>query len=103
MAKKIVAVTDVKHNGDTYPAGSELDPSQFNRDELKQLHDAGAIVVNDDSKPDDVTANTLTPEELGQKGAQMQDVSATAKEGTAATANAPENKTSAEKATPPKK
>lgn len=103
MAKKIVAVTDVKHNGETYPAGSELDPSQFNRDELKQLHDVGAIVVNDDTQPDDVTANTLTPEELGQKGAQTQDVSAAAKESTAAAANAPENKASTEKATPPKK
>lgn len=88
MAKKLVAVTGIKHNGVDFAAGEPVDPSAFTKAELKELHDNGAIVIEDDAKAEDVKGEDLTPEELGQKGAQMQDVSATAKESTAATANA---------------
>lgn len=87
MAKKLVAVTNIKHNGEEFDAGQPVDPSQFSKAELKELHDNGAIVIEDDTKAEDVKGEDLTPEELGQKGAQTQDVSATAKEGTAAVAN----------------
>lgn len=105
MAKKLVAVTAIKHNGETFEAGATLDPSQFSRDELKELHDNGAVAVQDDSKPEDVKGPDLTPEELGQQGAQTQDVSAQAKESTAAQQNAkPEEKSATtEKAAPAKK
>ena len=108
MAKKIVAVTDIRHDGDTYPAGQPLDPAKFSKDVLKELHDNGAVVIVDD-KAGDVKAEDLTPEELGQKGAQMQDVSAEAKQATADLVNSaktaeakPEAKPE-EKATPTKK
>lgn len=83
MAKKLVAVTGIKHNGDFFEAGEPVDPTQFSKAELKELHDNGAIVITDDAK-----AEELTPEELGPKGTQSQDVPAVSKEGTAATANA---------------
>lgn len=101
MAKKLVAVTAIKHDGETYDAGTQIDPTKFTREELAELHDNGALVVSDDAKADDVKAENLTPAELGQSGAQMQDVSATAKESTAATANA--GAKADEKATPAKK
>lgn len=88
MAKKLVAVTGIKHNGDFFEAGKPVDPSQFSKAELKELHDNGALVIVDDAKAEDVKAEELTPEELGQRGAQMQDVPAVSKEGTAATVNA---------------
>ena len=56
MAKKIVAVTGIRHNGESYEAGETLDPSLFSKDELKDLHDNGALVVVDDSKAGDVKA-----------------------------------------------
>lgn len=92
MAKKLVAVTAIKHNGETFDAGTTLDASQFTREVLTQLHDNGAIVISDasesDSESNAVQASDLTPAELGQQGAQTQDVSAAAKESTAATVNA---------------
>lgn len=87
MAKKLVAVTGIKHDGDFFEAGDEVDPSKFSKAELKELHDNGAIVISDDAKAEDVKGEDLTPEELGQKGAQMQDVPAASKEGTATVAN----------------
>ena len=87
MAKKLVAVTGIKHNGDMFEAGEPIDPTQFTKAELKELHDNGAIVIEDDAKAEDVKGEDLTPEELGQKGAQTQDVSAPSKEGTATVAN----------------
>jgi 3-keto-L-gulonate-6-phosphate decarboxylase len=88
MAKRIVAVTAVKHNGDTFDAGAPIDPSKFSKEELKELHDNGAIVIVDDTTTDEVKAENLTPEQLGQRGAQTSDVSATAKQSTADQINA---------------
>lgn len=88
MAKKIVAVTGIKHDGETIDAGSPIDPSKFTKDELKELHDNGAIVIVDDTTPAEVKAEDLTPEQLGQRGAQMGDVSAAAKQSTADQINA---------------
>lgn len=99
MQKKLVAVTDIKHDGERYEAGSELDPAKFDKSELRALLDNGAIEVVDGAG-DEVKAEDLTPEELGQKGAQMVDVPAPAKESTAAQANAAK---SDEKAAPTKK
>lgn len=54
MAKKLVAVTGIKHNGVFYEAGAPVDPSKFSKDELKELHDNGALVIEDDTKAEDV-------------------------------------------------
>lgn len=48
MAKKIVAVTGIKHGSGFYPAGEKLDPANFTKDELRELHDNGAIMVADE-------------------------------------------------------
>jgi hypothetical protein len=60
MAKKLVAVTNIKHNGEYIPAGEAIDASKFEKDELKQLHDAGAVKVEGE---DDPTAEELAPEQ----------------------------------------
>jgi hypothetical protein len=91
MAKKIMAVTGIRHNGDSFDAGTVLNPADFTREALKELHDNGAIVIVDDAKPEDVKAEDLTQEDLGQKGAQMMDVSAESKQATADQLNAAKN------------
>lgn len=47
MAKKVLATTDIRHNGETYLNGTELDTSLFTKVQLRELHDAGAIEVVD--------------------------------------------------------
>lgn len=84
MAKKLIAVTAIKHNGEDFEAGSEVDTAKFTKDELKSLHDAGAVRVEDDGKftgPDTSAASPENPE--GQDAQQVGDVSKAAKEGTA--------------------
>jgi len=54
MAKQIIAVTGIKHNGTFFPAGEPVDPAGFTKAELTELHDNGAIVVEDNTKPEDV-------------------------------------------------
>lgn len=74
MPKKLFAVTNVKFSGDPadfVPAGEVLDPSKFSKEQLVQLHDAGAIevrLVEDEDKPaeklsplDDPDANVVDP------------------------------------------
>lgn len=56
MAKKLVAVTGIKHNGEFYEAGSAVDPSKFSKAELKDLHDNGALVIEDDMKAEEMKA-----------------------------------------------
>lgn len=63
MAKKLVAVTGIKHNGKFYSAGEALDPTAFTKDALKELHDNGALRVEDDSTPEDVKASAETSKE----------------------------------------
>lgn len=54
MAKKLVAVTGIKHNGKFYSAGETLEPREFTKEALKLLHDSGALVVSDDTTPEEV-------------------------------------------------
>lgn len=50
--KKLVALTNVKHNGEETAAGAELDASQFSKEQLQELVDAGAVEVQgSDSAP----------------------------------------------------
>lgn len=65
MANKLVAVTDIKHDGDTIKAGSSVDPGKFSKDQLKELYDAGALMVSDDADKDEENTgpDTTAPEE----------------------------------------
>jgi hypothetical protein len=81
MAKKLIAVTGIKHNGEEFAANEELDTSKFTKDELKSLHDAGAVRVDDDGKatgPDTSAASPENPQ--GQDAQAVGDVPASAKE-----------------------
>lgn len=70
MANKLVAVTDIKHDGDTIKAGTKVDPSKFSKDQLKELYDAGALTVSEDNDKDEETSgpDTSAPEEPGTTG-----------------------------------
>lgn len=65
MAKKVYAVTNIKLDSNTeFVAGEEVDVSKFSKDQLKELHDAGAIELRtgDDSKSEEkeVTSSQTT-------------------------------------------
>lgn len=66
MAKKLVAVTDIRHDGKDYAAGSTLNKDEFTQDQLKQLYDNGAVKIEDtDDKEATSSAapDTSAPEE----------------------------------------
>jgi len=66
MPKKIFAVTNIKVNsepGGSVTAGDEVDPTKFTKDELRELHDAGAIevkTVDADGEPEPEAEPVLT-------------------------------------------
>lgn len=62
MAKKLVALTNIKHDEDFYEAGSEMDSSKFTEDQLKELMDNGAIEVQEGSEKKSSSAATATNE-----------------------------------------
>ncbi len=65
MAKKLVAVTAIKHDGEEFADGSELDASKFSKEQLKDLYDAGAVEVketDEETEPETVQ----TPMEVDQ-------------------------------------
>ena len=43
MAKRLVAVTNIKHNGIMIEFNTTLDHTLFTKEELKNLYDSGAI------------------------------------------------------------
>lgn len=47
MAKKLVAVTEIRHDDLVIPAGETLDASKFEKSQLEALYDAGAVRVDD--------------------------------------------------------
>ena len=59
MPKAVFAVTNVKISSDPdgwFPAGSRIDVSKLNRDQLVELHDAGAVEIRIvDEEPADTT------------------------------------------------
>ncbi len=64
MAKKIVAVTNIRHDGETYLAGEPLEPGKFSKEVLKVLHDNGAVaVVNDEKLEEPAEPAETKPEE----------------------------------------
>lgn len=62
MTKKLVAVTNIQHDGEFYEAESTLDPAKFKKEQLQALYDNGAVKVVDDDK---MEPETPTPETEG--------------------------------------
>ncbi len=52
MPKKVVAVTNVMHNGEFTTAGTPIDVSKFTQEELEMLHDSGAVELSGPEGPD---------------------------------------------------
>lgn len=94
MAKKIVAVTGIKFAAGPegfVAAGDTLDPALFTKEQLKALHDSGAITVEDDAKPEAVKVEAVEAP------------AAPAGPDTSAPAAEPKAATATEKAAPAKK
>lgn len=70
MAKKLIAVTNIKHDGNLFDAGAELDPKGFSREQLQALYDAGSVVVTDG-------ADAVEPEQQEAEHAQETESSET--------------------------
>lgn len=49
MAKKLVAVTEIRHDDQVIAPGETLDASKFDKKQLESLYDAGAVRVDDGS------------------------------------------------------
>lgn len=81
MAKKLIAVTAIRHNSEDMEAGAEVDTSKFTKEELKSLYDSGAVRVDDDGKADGPNMSVSSPEnpEGSQDAQQVGDVSAAQK------------------------
>lgn len=80
MAKKLIAVTMIRHNGEDMPAGEPVDTSKFTKDELKALYDAGSVRVEDDGKEGPDTSVASSPENpQGQDAQQVGDAPAAQK------------------------
>ena len=45
--KKVFAVTNVRHNNETFDAGSELDTAKFSKEELRALYDNGGVEIRE--------------------------------------------------------
>lgn len=60
MAKKLVAVTNIKNNGEFTPAGETLDASKFDKKQLEALYDAGAVRVDGSDTSKTETESTST-------------------------------------------
>lgn len=61
MAKKLVAVTEIRSADEVVPAGETLDASKFSKKQLEELYDAGAVRI-DDGSSDEEAAQTATDE-----------------------------------------
>lgn len=67
MAKRAVAVTRIKFGSgpeSVIEAGADITAGTFNKDQLKELYDAGSIVLMDDTTVEEAAqeAATETPE-----------------------------------------
>lgn len=58
MAKKLVAVTEIRHDDKIIPAGATLDASMFEKSQLEALYDAGAVRVDEGSNDAPATNET---------------------------------------------
>jgi hypothetical protein len=106
MAKKLIAVTNIRHSGEDFEAGSELDTTKFTKEELKSLYDAGAVEVQDGGRSEmDNMSSSASPENpKGQDAQQVGDVPASAKQGATGTSSAqPTSATQPTKSTDAKK
>lgn len=82
MAKKVVALTNIKYGEGEYAVGDEVDTVKFSKEQLAELYDAGAIDVR---AVDDEPAKTEEPTKTAQP-------TPAAKTGPDTTVKAPEKK-----------
>lgn len=62
--KKLVALTNIKHDGNEINAGDEVDAGMFSKEQLQDLVDNGAVEVSgSDNKSDDKPAEAPKAEE----------------------------------------
>lgn len=87
MAKKLVAVTNIKFNGELLPAGEPLDASKFDKKQLEALYDAGAVRVDEGSDEKTETKTTETPETATPQATTSADQSAQASSPAATTSS----------------
>lgn len=83
MAKKVVALTNIKYGDGEYAVGAEVDTVKFSKEQLAELYDAGAIDVR---AVDDEPAKTEEPAKVAQPATTA------AKTGPDTTVKAPEKK-----------
>lgn len=76
MAKKLIAVTEIRHNDEIIPAGDTLDASKFDKKQLEALYDAGAVRV-DDGSSDTAPTNDETAISADQSAAASSPAKAT--------------------------
>lgn len=60
MAKKLIAVTEIRHDDKITPAGETLDASKFDKKQLEALYDAGAVRIDDGSSDEDAAKQATT-------------------------------------------
>lgn len=73
MAKKLVAVTEIRYDDQVVPAGETLDASKFDKKQLEELYNAGAVRIDDGSSDE---SSSELPEDQKQLHAENQYVSA---------------------------
>lgn len=92
MAKKVIAVTGIKHNGTFYAPGETLDVTKFTRVQLEALHDVQSIKIEDipepvksekAPKPEAIKTTEETPKVASAPSSATSVKSATTKAGTA--------------------
>lgn len=93
MGKKVVAVTNIKHDGETIEAGATVDASKFEKDELKALYDNGAVTVEDGpDEEEDKGPDTSAPAEPTLEPEKTDSTTATPTKATATKATSTDKK-----------
>lgn len=68
MAKRIIAVTQINHDGENFPANEHIDVTKFTKSQLESLYDVGAIKIEDvENVVKDSTANKNITSEVSKK------------------------------------
>jgi hypothetical protein len=98
MAKKVVAKTRIKHDGKLYEVGSELPVDEFDKEQLKQIYDSGAIEIVDE--PTEEKAESAEPSKANVDSTTTEESTAPS---TTVISKEPTSTTETSKSTPPAK
>ena len=75
MAKKLIAVTNIKLGSgpdEYFAAGTEVDASKFTKAQLAELHDNGAIQIEDSTSVKDIQDSVTEKADAEQAQSQAQ-------------------------------